>query len=350
VIRRARFDPLAQHLDGVEDLTVIPSGTVLGIPWEAVPDASGRFLGEIYDITYAPSATIHAWAASMPPAAGRATLLVGDPAIPSSAAEEEIASAARQSREREACLRALLGPPDSLRLLPRLPWSRREVEEIATLFPDTRILVGPDASEAEVRRLEAGGSGGMSSFRIVHIATHALVDDIRPALSCLVLSQDAAPSFGEAPGHRTDDGLLRAREIASRWVLDADLVTLSACRTGLGLRVGGRRYLGFATASLPSSSEGYVGFAQCFLAAGARRLLLSMWKVDDRATMLLMKRFYENSTGRYDGERAGRRGPLSTGVALREARTYLRTYRDAAGESIYAHPHYWAAFILMGPE
>jgi len=135
-------------------------------------------------------------------------------------------------------------------------------------------------------------------------------------------------------GERIYDGLVTAKEVLREWKLDADLVTLSACETALGKAVGG---------------EGYVGLAHTFLQAGARSLIVSLWSVEDQATSLLMKRFYENWTGRYTDVRSARTGiPMSKADALQEAKRYVRTYTDASGERPFEHPYYWAAFMLMG--
>src|SRR5439155_3907559 len=135
--------------------------------------------------------------------------------------------------------------------------------------------------------------------------------------------------------------------------LDADLVTLSACQTALGKYSGG---------------EGYLGFSQALFLAGARSLALSLWKVDDTATALLMTRFYENLLG----ARAGLTAALPKAQALAEAKSWLRglpadeAQRLAAGlpgdargavrtrkpaqtatvTKPFAHPYYWSGFIL----
>jgi CHAT domain-containing protein len=140
-----------------------------------------------------------------------------------------------------------------------------------------------------------------------------------------------------------------------RWQLDADLVTLSACETGLGTRAGG---------------EGYLGFAQALFAAGARGVVVSLWPVNDKATALLMTRFYQNLLGR----RPGLGQPLPKAEALREAKHWLRTLtieerdrladklptgeraktreRPQAAQNVSVHPYedpyYWAGFILIG--
>ena len=123
-------------------------------------------------------------------------------------------------------------------------------------------------------------------------------------------------------------------EILREWKLDADLVTLSACETGLGREVGG---------------EGRVGFAHSILQTGARSLLVSLWKIDDRATSMLMTRFYENWWGKYSDRRAGRKAqPMQKAVALQEAKTWLCAYGGTNGERPFRHPCYWAGFVLIG--
>ena len=136
-------------------------------------------------------------------------------------------------------------------------------------------------------------------------------------------------------GERIFDGKVTAKEILREWELDADLVTLSGCQTALGKAVGG---------------EGYIGLAHAFLQVGARSLIVSLWDVEDKATSLLMQRFYENYTGSYEDERMGRKGePMRKAVALSEAKRWLRNYTDQAEwEPPYAHPYYWAGFILIG--
>ena len=146
-------------------------------------------------------------------------------------------------------------------------------------------------------------------------------------------------------------GQLTAAQILKTWKLDADLVTLSACQTGLGKYEGG---------------EGYVGFAQALFLAGARSLVVSQWSVDDRATSLLMIRFYENLLGK----RKGLKQPMKKAEALQEAKEWLRNLtedeikqlikglpslprgrkplKEAKPPKSFAHPHYWAAFILIG--
>ncbi len=160
------------------------------------------------------------------------------------------------------------------------------------------------------------------------------------------------------PGSASDsqnvdsDGAITAEQIARTWQLDADLVVLSACESGLGLMAGG---------------EGYLGFAQPLFAKGARSILLSQWKVDDDATALFMSRFYANLLGK----RAGLLASMPKAEALAEAKAWLRRAETAEVDSAisaltrgtlgrrihggpdptarpFAEPRFWAAFILIG--
>jgi len=209
--------------------------------------------------------------------------------------------------------------------LPRLPGTRAEVEALARLWRGARVLLGKDASEAALCDLARRGE--ISRFGVLHFATHAFVDDDRPEASTLELSVvEARPDTAAAGGERACDGAVTAQEILREWRLDADLVTLSACETALGRDVAG---------------EGYVGLADAFLQAGARSLLVSLWKVEDRSTALLMRRFYEL----WMGERGA---DPSKAEALREAKRWLREQTDAAGAHPYAQPYSWAGFVLLG--
>ncbi len=231
-----------------------------------------------------------------------------------------------------------------------LPGTRREVEAIASLFKEETLLLGSDASEQELDALRSRKT--LSEFSVIHLATHGKMDDLVPMHSRLLLSQDRLPDPAKelSIDRPVYDGTLTAGEVMSTWKLNADLVTLSACQTGLGRQSGG---------------EGFVGFAQAFFLAGARSLLLSLWEVDDRATSLLMVRFYQNWLGKRDGLNK----PMSKAEALHEAKVWLRTrtsqqvdaqlkeigrgeIRVKEGRPVQAHPfehpHYWAAFILIG--
>ncbi len=279
-----RVAPVADALEGVTRLVVLPSGAMLGVPIEAMVDETGTSIGDRFAVSYAPSATIYTWlqerARERTGGSGNKSLLVGDPpfqqnqlaAMESQSDVQEVCLAPTESSMDNSALRSVLSGNETARgNLQRLPCTRIEVETIAPIVPEPTLLVGPRASEEEIIRLAT--TGELKSFRIFHLATHALVDDEQPDRSALILSLVNLPDPLEASmkGERIYDGLVTAKEIVREWELDADLVVLSACNTGLGKVVGG---------------EGYVGFSHAFLQAGARSLIVSLWKVDDRATSL----------------------------------------------------------------
>jgi CHAT domain-containing protein len=203
--------------------------------------------------------------------------------------------------------------------------------------------------------------GGLRRFPYLHFATHGMLDDKRTMRSARLLAQDYA---AEPPAKGTDrnasaGGRLTAERMLKRWKLDAELVTLSACQTGLGKYSGG---------------EGYLGFSQALFVAGARSLVVSLWEVDDAATALLMTRFYENLMGLPAGVPGGPVAAKPTKAeALAEAKQWLRSLSPAEvdvlrkdlprhgtrGEIVkkgeaskaprsYEHPFYWSGFILIG--
>jgi hypothetical protein len=252
-------------------------------------------------------------------------------------------------READALLQRSEGPRYD-----RLPGSRREVDAIARLFPTPDTLLGSDASEQQLEELAKADR--LRTYHYLHFATHGELNDRVALQSALILAQDRLPDPQPRvlAGHEPYNGRLTARHILERWQLDAELVTLSACQTGLGRYAGG---------------EGYVGFAQALFLAGARSVVLSLWKVDDRATTLLMVRFYQNLLG----QRPGLQEPLPKAQALQEAKQWLRGLtapeidhlvrelpssgrspvedRDVSSASAvrsFQHPYYWAGFILIG--
>ncbi len=338
---RERIRPLSDTLEGVEELIVIPSGAMLGLPVETLADDQGVFLGDRYAVSYIPSATIYTWLSEKArETEGKAlALLVGDPPFTEAHAaamerEEVVLASTEVVRDAPVLRAALAGNDAALASLPHLPRTREEISSVAGFYSEATVLAGPDASEQELVRLAEAGT--LKDYEVIHLATHALMDDEWPERSALVLSQVDLPDPLEAAmaGTRIYDGLLTAKEILREWDLSADLVTLSACETGLGKEVLG---------------EGYVGFAHAFLQAGARSLLVSLWPVEDEATSLLMRRFYENRTGKYADDRgAGAGQPMSKAKALQEAKHWLRTYEDEYGRQPFEHPYFWSAFILIG--
>jgi CHAT domain-containing protein len=249
----------------------------------------------------------------------------------------------------------------------QLPGTRVEVESLHRLFgdkPEPRLLFDSEASEQKLSELAA--TGELGRYRYLHLATHGEVDDQRALRSAVILSRDTLPDPEKQlfSGKPVYDGRLTAEEMLRSWNLNTDLVTLSACETALG------KY---------EKGEGFVGVAQALLLCGSRSVCLSLWKVDDAATALLMQRFYANLLGKRDGLKA----PMPKARALREAKEWLRNLSreealrvaaevsngvergkgrpkgkllpalperepSAKDDRPYAHPYYWAAFVLIG--
>jgi CHAT domain-containing protein len=188
----------------------------------------------------------------------------------------------------------------------RLLSTRREAAAILALVPERERMQALDfeASRATALRPELG------EYRIVHFATHGMLNNIHPELSGIVLS------LVDEAG-RQQDGFLRLQDVYNL-KLPAELVVLSACQTGLGKEVKG---------------EGLIGLTRGFMYAGTPRIVASLWKVDDRATSELMKRFYQ-----------GMLGPeaLSPAGALRQAQLSIWKQKQ------WREPYYWAAFVLQG--
>jgi CHAT domain-containing protein len=187
----------------------------------------------------------------------------------------------------------------------RLRFSRAEAEEIAQLAPPEATLkaLAFDASRETAMSPEIG------QYRIVHFATHSLLDNQRPELSGVVLSR-----FDRSGQPR--NGFLRLYDIYNLR-LSSELVVLSACQTALGGEIKG---------------EGLIGLTRGFLYAGAPRVVATLWEIDDRTTSVLMKQFYESMLLR--GERPA--------AALRAAQVAMWRTKG------WDQPYYWGGFTIHG--
>lgn len=190
--------------------------------------------------------------------------------------------------------------------LSRLPFTRKEARTIAALVPanDMKVALDFDANRATAMSSE------LSNYRYIHFATHSLINSRQPELSGIVLSL-----VDENGGEQ--DGFLRTHEIYNL-NLPAELVVLSGCQTGLGKQIRG---------------EGIVGITRGFMYAGAARVMVSLWDVNDEATSELMSRFYRVMLSKKE---------VSPAAALREAQ--LSMWKEKRWHS----PYYWAGFILQG--
>jgi CHAT domain-containing protein/tetratricopeptide (TPR) repeat protein len=189
---------------------------------------------------------------------------------------------------------------------PRLRFSRQEADQIIKLVPGNNSMEALDFAANK----SLATSADLKQYRIVHFATHGLINSRHADLSGIVLSlvdQEGKPQ----------NGFLRLYDIYNM-NLSAELVVLSACQTALGKDIKG---------------EGLVGMTRAFMYAGASRIVASLWRTEDRATAVLMNRFYESML-------AGK--GMSPAAALRKAQ--LSMWQDKR----WKQPRYWAAFTLQG--
>ncbi len=285
VLYDALVAPVAARLDGVTRLVVSPDGPLVAIPFEALlaPPARGatgppRYLAERYAVSYAPSASALALLQSGAATRPGPIVALGDPAF----GDQPVAG---------------LDP------LPRLPATASELRVLAALG-GTRAHVSLDRGGATREALLALDE--LPRAEVLHLASHGTVNEAEPDRSGLWLA-----AAGDGP-----PGRLEARDIM-RLRLAAQLVTLSACETGLGRIERG---------------EGVVGLARAFLAAGARSVLVSLWSVNDASTASLMEAFYRRAL---DG-RTDRVEALAAAKRMMIADPKTRS------------PFYWAPFVMIG--
>lgn len=280
-------------------LVVIPDGVLHRIPFSALR-LEGRHLVQDHQVVRVPSASVlvtlrerkheHVDPSRLLAVMADPVFQRDDPRLPGVPADEA---------------RVPLETPSIVEDLLRLPASGLEADAIADLVaPTCRWTArGFKASREPVEQ------GRLAGFHVIHLATHAMLDDKRPETSGIALS-------GFDQQGRPREGYLYAFEIAEL-DLTADLVVLSACQTGLGHEIRG---------------EGLVGLTQSFLEAGADRVLVSLWDIDDAATAELMGHFYR-------GLLRDRRSPAE---ALRGAQERLRR------GGVWSEPYHWAGFTLVG--
>jgi CHAT domain-containing protein len=296
---RRLLAPVASQLAG-KRLLFVPHGALQSVPFTALADPDRTEQGWTpliadHEIVVLPSVSVLAAlrhrAATRQPAHGKVAV-IGAPVL--SADDPHLPPLARM----------IPGPLEGGSLEP-VPFTRQESDAISRLVPsrDLLRLVGLDANRDQVL------GDRLAGFGVLHFSTHGLLDVEHPERSALVLSR-----FDPSGGLRR--GLLRVEDIEAMR-LRADLVVLSACETARGREVRG---------------EGVIGLTRSFMIAGADRVLVSLWKVDDQATAVLMGRFYQKLI-------VERRTPAA---ALREAQ--LSMWREAQ----WSRPYQWAGFLLQG--
>ncbi len=294
--------PLGERLAGRQRLVILADGALHLVPFAALPGSTGEPLLADHEIVMVPSATVlqaqRRRFAGRPPAPELAAILADPIFSPTDERLQFPLSRGKGGRWER-------GPGGEGPALERLPYTATEAEDIVRLIPRGQALLalGPAASRDLVL------AGGLRRYRILHFATHGLLHPVLPERSGIVLS------LFDEKGKRLD-GFLSAPDVAAL-DLPAETVVLSACQTGLGREMRG---------------EGLVGLTHAFFRAGARRVVVSTWKVRDRATAELMARFYRHLLG--DG--------LPPAAALRAAQLSIRN------EPQWHAPYFWAGFSLQG--
>jgi len=285
----------------VGHLILVPDGILHYLPFESLVrndpvTAMPRYLIELYDISYAPSATSFVYLKEKERGIQykKTLLAIGAPVYLSAD------NRSFKGREKHEDVLRDIYLNDGFELA-ALPHSKREVHRVAHCFPgdEVELLSESQANEENIK------SRPLDGYQFIHFACHAFLDEITPMRSALVLTLDDDPN---------EDGFLQAREI-SKLQLNADLVVLSACQSGKGRLENG---------------EGVLGLPRSFFYAGARSTISSLWKINDKSTSEIMPEFYRCLAAGHNKARS------------------LRLAKLKMLKSRFSHPFYWAAFILNG--
>jgi CHAT domain-containing protein len=269
------------------DLIIVPDGKLHLLPFSALAN-SGQYVLTTHLMTVAPSGTV------LDILRHRANRTIQDD-LPYVGVAAWISKSPPTTLL--ATIRRAVSGPERQELV-ALPESRNEVETIATDLPKpSTILLGEHATETAFKRLP------LDQYNVIHLALHGYADPEFPDRSALVFAPETPP---------IDDGLLQLREIR-KLPLDASLVTLSACNTGVG----------------PVGEEGVANLVNAFIEAGAQSVVSTLWELEDHSTAQLMIDFYQH-LGRGEGK----------AEALRQAQLDLQKSGDS--------PYFWAGFELDG--
>ncbi len=290
--------PAENQLRGKSSLLIVPDGALWELPFQALRNSSSRYLVEDAAVAYVSSLSVLREMNHFQKSTGNEPVLsassdllaMGNPTL-----KQETNDRAKFVYRGES-----LGP---------LPEAAQEVKMLQRLYgPNrSRVYIGPEARE-DIFKSEAG------KYRVLHLASHGIFNDTNPMYSHILLSA------GDAGGN--EDGLLEAWEIM-RLDLKANLVVLSACETARG-RV--------------SPGEGVIGLTWAFFVAGVPTALVSQWKVESASTSKLMVAFH--------GALAN--ADTQSGFPYRTARALQLAELQLLHSQQYAHPFYWAGFVLVG--
>ena len=308
-LSRMILAPAAAEFSG-KRLAVVPDGALQYVPFPVLSVSDSiryRPLVLDHEVISLPSASAFAVqreTLAHRKAAPKAVAVIADPVFSASDARF---NGAKETSEQNSTriIEHLPGSPNAQLAIKRLPFTRLEADQILSVAPVGKNL---KALDFKANRAMATSSE-LSNYRYVHFATHGYLDTTTPSLSAIVLS--LVNEQGKA-----EDGFLRAHDIYNLH-LPAELVVLSACETGLGKDVKG---------------EGLDGITRGFMYAGARRVIVSLWNVNDKATAALMQRLYTGIL----------RTNKTPAAALRAAQIEMLRSRQ------WQSPYYWAAFVMQG--
>ncbi len=300
--------------EGIQSLHFIPEGVMADLPFDALIMPDNTFLGLKYQISNSYSGNLLYKTFNRPPEQSIKTPhgIVAFAPVEFRTNYSAIINEVKNKSYEEN------GVPQSFRNMvkflptPDLPGSKHEVENVATSLDKLELknlaLFSELATESTLK------SDLIRNYKYLHIASHGMVNEEEPEFSGLLLSPDSTDQ----------DGILFSGEIYGLTV-NAALASLSACETGLGKL---------------SHGEGIIGISRALIYAGAKNIIVSLWKVGDEPTQLLMSRFYEEvakleATNEYSKD-------LTYAEALHKAKKYLAT------ETNFKDPVDWAPFILIG--
>ena len=350
LVRKLTWDRLAPSLQGATDVSIVPDGPLVDLPWHALPVGPNRYLVEDGPLVHQLDAERELVALIQAPH-GSALVAIGDP-------EFMLTPHRPRAESPSNALRGILDPCAGGRPIEftSLPATRAEATAVAATWRrgtggEATVLIGPEATESAFKELAPGAT-------ILHLATHGVVvgdicrdaaagargvggvapvvGDAKPAPAparTAPVDRDPSPWMGRrvwlamaAAGHADeaasdDDGLLTAEEVVTLNLESVDWVVLSACHSGLAEAWG---------------RDGTLGMRRSFQLAGARCVIASQWAVEDLATADWMRQLYDARTG---GERRG-------AAAVQAVCRRILAERRTGGRT--THPFYWAAFTASG--
>lgn len=309
-LARTLLAPTLDLITGAQRILICPDGPLHELPFAALVveknDASLGYLVETAPVHRAFSVSLYQQfrnQESERPAGTQKLLAFGDP---------DFAAGAPDSNNRMAAA-----------VPAKLPYTREEVQSVARLYPgQAEVYLGAEATELNVKTQAPAAS-------LLHLASHAMVDDQLPLNSAVILSSN---------DESQQNGYLTALEVFEDLRLQSELVTLSACETGLGSDMG---------------NEGMLGLVSAFQFAGAQSVLASLWKVSDKGTADLMRQFYAGLKAGLPKDRALRSAQLAMlgSGELEAAGDNLRAIGGLVQGDFASHsrePFFWAAFELFG--